>query len=153
MADKKQKKDVEDWHKPQSEEEAAMREDDGLAPKKHSNLPIKFELGILTKLDRRTEIFKQLRRAYREITDDMGGISSLSRVQVCLAERFCFLECVLKGIEQKIATNPKSKEVETILSRWIQGLNSLTGLAKIIGLSRRARKITDLKTYIKERVK
>ena len=77
----------------------------------------------------------------------MGGVDSLSHTQVALAERFVFLEYILRKLETQIALSPKKSA--GMLSRWIQGLNSLTGLAKTIGLERRARKVESLETYVK----
>jgi|GEM_PF-2040353 len=134
---------TENWHKPEYEE------DPDNAPRTFKKPPKRFETGFLAKLDKRTEIFQLLKTAYDEITSDCGGAENLSHVQLCLAERFTFLEFVLRGLERQIAENPKKSE--TILSRWIQALNSLTGLAKTIGLERRAKKIANLQTYIKER--
>ena len=109
-------------------------------------LPAKYEAGFLKDFDRRTEVYQLLNGAYNEVVSDMGGIEGLSHAQICLAERFVFLEFVLRGLEQRIAKNPKKSEV--ILSRWIQALNSLTGLAKTIGLQRRAKKIPSLQRYV-----
>ena len=108
-------------------------------------LPTKYEAGFLRDFDRRTEVYQLLNTAYQEVISDMGGQEGLSHVQVCLAERFVFLEFVLRGIEQKIAANPKKSS--TLLGRWIQAINSLSGLAKTVGLERRAKKV-NLKSYI-----
>ena len=116
---------------------------------KADTLPAKYTAGFLAELDGRTKVFELLREAHSEILQDLGGENNLSHVQRCLVERFVFLEMVLRNIEAKIATNPK--ESAEMLSRWIQGLNSLSGLAKTIGLSRKGKKIASLQTYIRER--
>jgi hypothetical protein len=120
----------------------------GEAGLKTKKLPAKYKPGFLREFDRRTKLYPILNEAYQEVMSDMGGEESLSHVQICLAERFVFLEFVLRGIELKIAQYPKKSHV--LIGRWIQGLNSLSGLAKTIGLKRKARQITDLATYVKK---
>jgi predicted RNA-binding protein Jag len=112
-------------------------------------LPKRFERGCLKKLDQRTELAKRLNAVFQTIIDDLGGLDTLSHTRVALVERFVWLEHTLQLIEQRIATQPKRSE--ELLSKWIQGLNSLQGLAKTIGL-KRERKTIDLERY-KERHK
>jgi len=113
---------------------------------KQKRITAKYEPGFLQRLDRRTEIAKILNTAYDEVTSDMGGIENLSHSQLALAERFVFLEYVLRTLEDRIVNEPK--HAAALLGRWIQGLNSFIGLAKTIGLERRAKKIECLQTYI-----
>lgn len=113
---------------------------------KDLELPSEYKAGFLKTLDGRTEVYQRLNTAFTEVMSDMGGVESLSHVQVCLAERFVFLEYVLHGIEHKIAT--RQKPSTKLLGKWVQGLNSLQGLAKIIGLKRHSRKVMNLKNYI-----
>jgi len=115
---------------------------------KADTLPAKNTPGFLQDIDGRTKIYELLREAHSEILQDLGGEDNLSHVQRCLVERFTFLEFTLRSIEQKIASNPK--ESAEMLSRWIQGLNTLSGLAKTIGLGRKGKKVASLQTYIRE---
>lgn len=110
------------------------------------NLPERYEPGFLERMDKRTEIYAALRSAYDEITNDLGGVDALGHVQTTIVERFVFLECILRNWERQIITNPKDSE--KLLSRWIQALNSLSGLAKTIGIERKAKKIQNLKSYV-----
>ena len=110
------------------------------------SLPVKYEKGFLKKLDARTEIYQLLHSAYKEIVTDLGGEDRLSHVQTCIVERFVFLEAVLRTWELKIVENPK--ESEAMVSRWIQALNSLSGLAKTIGIERQTKKVVNLRSYI-----
>jgi hypothetical protein len=68
---------------------------------------------------------------------------------LALCERFVFLEFTLQNLEEKIAKNPKG--ADEFISKWIQACNSITGLAKTLGLERRARTVSNLREYIKER--
>lgn len=115
--------------------------------KKTNTLPTRYEKGFLSRLDGRTEIARELRAAFDEIVADQGGVDGLSHVRRSLVERFCWLEAVLRSLELRIAEADKAETAE-LLSRWIQGLNSLTGLARTLGLERRARKVDDLRSYV-----
>ena len=120
--------------------------------RKQNTLPAKYEKNFLSKLDGRVQIAKELRNAYEEVTRDLGGVDTLSHAKRALAERFVWLEAIMRGIEQRcVELNGDDAEASgQLLSRWIQGCNSLTGLARTLGLDRRARKV-DLKTYMEGR--
>ena len=116
--------------------------------KKRQTLPAKFEPGFLRDFDRRTEIYQRLAATYDEIVTDAGGEHEIPHTKLALIDRFVFLEATLQTWEREIATNPKA--AEHLVSRWIQGVNSLQGLAKVIGLKRRP-KTVDLKAYVEGR--
>lgn len=126
---------------------------------KPQGLPRSYEQGFLNKLDRRTEIARQLKHSYTAIADDLGGEEQLSHVKRSLVERFVFLEAVLQGIErniaqtrinavEEVAKDPARREElqreavkaeAELISRWIQAVNSAQGLAKVLGTERRAK--------------
>ena len=116
---------------------------------KPMELPDKYRQGFLEDLDKRTLIYQSLQASYDAIMADVGGKGSLSHVQCCLVERFCFLEFVLRGIEVQIAEE-KPKDIGPLVSRWVQALNSLVGLGKTIGLQRRAKKV-NLHDYVESK--
>ena len=142
---KKQKieEPTEDWHEP------IYEEDPDNAPKKFKKPPTKYETNFLAKMDSRTVVFRELKNSFDEVLADLGGRDNLSHVQYCLVERFTFLEFTMRHLEHRISKNPKKNEV--LLGRWIQALNSLTGLARTIGLKRNARKIDCLESYVREK--
>jgi hypothetical protein len=115
---------------------------------KAAKLPRKFECGFILKLDQRTELAKRLNMAFETIVDDLGGLDTLSHTRLALVERFVWLEHTLQVLERRIAEQPKRSE--ELLGKWIQGLNSLQGLAKTVGLNRKHRTI-DLKAYARSR--
>jgi hypothetical protein len=118
---------------------------------KYRELPAKYELNLLQKVDRRSEVYKKLKRSYNAIVDDLGGKDELAHAKLMLVERLVFLEAVLETLEHQITTEPKASP--KMLSRWIQGLNSLQGLAKTIGIERKPRKAGDLRAYVEGRRK
>jgi hypothetical protein len=112
-------------------------------------LPVKYEAGFLRQLDPQSEIYRRLQASFQSVVDDVCGDEQLTHIQLALIERFVFLEATLQSWEAEIAQNPASHE--KLLSRWIQALNCLTGLAGRIGIERAERKNTiDLKTYLAE---
>lgn len=117
-------------------------------PKRITSLT-KYRPGFLENIDARTHLYELLHTAHNEVLNDCGGKEQLSHVKLCLIERFVFLEHTLRRIEREIAVKDIIKSTEQ-LSRWIQALNSIIGLAKTIGLERRGKKVVNLKTYIKE---
>lgn len=116
---------------------------------KTKKLPKSFQPGFLARLDNRLEVAQVLHAAFEEVTDDMGGMVNLSHAQKILAERFVFLEHFLRQLEVKIMMDPKEHKQE--IGRWIQAINSLSGLAKTIGIERKIRKVKDIESYVKER--
>jgi hypothetical protein len=117
-------------------------------PKTYSDLPEKFEPGFLREFDQRTALFQRLNGIYQEIIEDVGGIASITHLKLAMIERFVFLEATLQRWEQDIAKNPD--ETALLVSRWVQAVNSLQGLAKTIGIERRARPAGDLRAYLED---
>jgi hypothetical protein len=113
--------------------------------RKHKpGVPAKFEPGWLAKMDGRTELAKQLRQSYDAVVDDLGGPTEIGHVKHSLVERFVFLEAVLLGIEGQLAaarTATDEKEARKteaeLIGRWVQAVNSLQGLAKVLGVERK----------------
>ena len=111
--------------------------------------PAKFEPGFLAKLDGRTELCRALRDRFDSIATDLGGVAELSVIKTSLLERFLWLESALANLEHTMGTATDAKTVSEIMCRWIQGVNSLLGIAKVLGIERQQRTI-DLSTYIAE---
>ncbi len=100
--------------------------------------PPKYEPGFIARLDSRTGIAKILRANFEAVANDLGGVDELSHVQSALVERFVFLQATLSKIEADMVEDPE--EASEIMGRWIQAVNSLTGLAKTLGIKRVASK-------------
>lgn len=104
---------------------------------KPQSLPAKFKTGFLAALDKRTDLAKALRANFDEIVADVGGIEDVGHVKASLIERFCWLEAILQTLEHQMATG--QIERSEALGKWIQAVNSLSGLAKVLGVERRDR--------------
>ena len=100
---------------------------------KISELPDKFTKGVLARLDGRTDLKKRLSFTYNRLLDDCGGIDALPHTKVALVERFAWLEEFLRQIESKLADGVADQG--ELLGRWIQGVNGMTGLAKLLGVT------------------
>ncbi len=84
-------------------------------------------------MDSRTQLAKSLQASYKAIAEDVGGGETVSHVKSALIERFVWLEAILRDIEQDLAKGEADK-----LGRWVQAVNSLSGLAKTLGVERKA---------------
>jgi hypothetical protein len=102
---------------------------------KNPGLPSRYKAGFLNRLDRRTEVAKALQTNFDAIADDLGGRGELSHVKSSLVERFVFLEATLNRLENEMAMNPK--DMGDAVGKWIQAVNALTGLAKVLGIDRK----------------
>lgn len=119
---------------------------------KTMQLPEKYHAGFLKDFDKRTEVYQQLNSAFQELLCDLGGIENLSHVKIAMVERFIFLEFAMRNLEQRIAESPK--KTGKLFGRWVQSINALSGLAKTLGLDRKAKSIeSDLKSYISKKKK
>jgi len=105
-------------------------------PHKPQTVPAKFQVGFLSTLDGRTDLAKALRTNYQSIIDDIG--EQLSHVKTALVERFVWLEAVLQTLEHEMANGQTDKA--DALGRWTQSVNSLLGLARVLGIERSAKK-------------
>jgi hypothetical protein len=99
-------------------------------------VPTKFKLGFLESLDKRTDLARALRANYDAIVADIGGLDDMSHVKKVLVERFVWLEAILQSIEHELVSGQIDKS--EALGRWIQAVNSLSGLAKVLGVERKA---------------
>ena len=58
----------------------------------------------------------------------------------------------MRNLEKQMAQEPQ--KASRLIGKWVQSINSLSGLARRLGLEKRAKQTnTDLKTYIKNRKK
>lgn len=112
-------------------------------------MPEKYEPGFIRELDGRTSLGQRLAKAYDEIVNDTD--ENLSHTKQALIERFVFLEFTLQNWELEIVAHPD--RADKLMGKWIQAINSLTGLAKLIGLRRQPKYVGNLKTYVEKSAK
>jgi hypothetical protein len=119
------------------------------AKPKSQTLPERYKPGVIREIDRRTELGQRLQAVFDVIVTDAGGPHGLTHTKLALIERFVWLEAMLQGIEREIAAKPEA--ANDLIGKWVQGVNSLTGLAKMIGLERNLSRTVDLRAYVRER--
>lgn len=95
------------------------------------NLPDKAETSFIQRVDARTPLRRRLQVAYNELLAEAGGPQSVPYAKLALIERFCWLEEFLREIELEMTTSPKRRD--ELIGRWVQGCNSITGLARMLG--------------------
>jgi hypothetical protein len=147
-----------DWSKTHDKTGARTARSNG--QHKALNIPTEaeYQTGFLARLDGRTEIARQLKVNYHEITEDLGGESALSHMQRALVERATFLEAVLADMEAGLASakrpadeGERADALSDMIGKWVQALNCYVGLTAKLGLKRR-KKVVDLREY-KKRLK
>ncbi|MCG3774701.1 MAG: hypothetical protein JW395_1525 [Nitrospira sp.] len=106
------------------------------AKHKAETLPTSFQAGFITALDGRTELARGLKERFESIATDLGGLHELSNIKASLVERFCWLEASLSKIEHDMAS-ADTKTSSELLARWVQGCNSLLGIARTLGIDRK----------------
>lgn len=102
---------------------------------KATALPEKFSTGFLARIDGRTEVARALRANYDAIVADIGGSDEVGHVKAALIERFVWLEGILQTLEHEMSTGTTDRN--EAIGRWIAAVNSLTGLAKTLGVQRK----------------
>lgn len=117
---------------------------------KHRQLPEKYKEGFLAKMDQRTELWGRLTAAYEEVLTDMGDPAKLTRARKALAERFCFAQFFLQGLEREIAeaADKDKKKALRLFAKWSMAVNTLVGLARSAGmLSKNGKPVMNLREY------
>lgn len=111
-----------------------------------------FRPGFLERLDKRSQVFAELKGTFDEILADQGGADQVSTVRRTLIERFAFARTAINIVEQELiadAVAGKPLDIDK-LRGWSFANNSLKGLAKHLGLGRK-RKAVSLETYVKQK--
>jgi len=85
----------------------------------------------------RCHVAKELNTRLSNLQRDMGGTNHLSYQLKSLAERAIHLEALLQGMELDLS---RGKTVP--LGNYVQGINTLIGLMKTLGLERQAKDLS-----------
>lgn len=109
-------------------------------------VPGEYVLGWLEHLDMRLAVAKELRGRFVQLTEDLGGVDSLSYQQRSLCERGVWLEYWLARQERVLA-----EDGEFNVGQWVQASNALLGLYRHLGIARRAKPAESLEQF-KQRI-
>ena len=107
--------------------------------------PDKFANGWIGQLDARTALAQEIRRRYKALAGDLGGLGALSYQQRSLLERSLWLEYFLQQQEQELATGGNFDA-----GKWTQACNALSGLYSKLGIERKAKEVPNLSDFIKK---
>lgn len=104
--------------------------------------------SFLNDLDLRFRPGQQLRRRYRALIAAIGGLDAASPQQDSVIRRIVHLEALLEETElARLSNKPPVLEV----GAYLQAINTLTGLFRLLGLKRMAKPIPSLQEYLHAR--
>lgn len=109
-------------------------------------IPGQFKPRFWEDSDMRCAVVKTIRRRYQLLKEHAGGGESFQRDLLC--QRAAFLSIILETQEVKAAEGG-----DLDVGVYTQGMNGLTGLLKTLGLEKRIKNVTDLKSYLEDRQK
>jgi hypothetical protein len=124
---------------------AATLERKGLRGRQPVTLPKHFTPRFWDDSDGRCAVVKTILRRYQHIKADAGGSESYQRDLLC--QRVAFISIILETQEVKAAEG----NGEFDLGVYTQATNALTGLLKTLGLEKRIKNVSDLRTYLDQK--
>src|SRR5262245_18604136 len=86
--------------------------------------------GDISKLDKRSGVFKILRARFESIVTDLGGHNNLTHLQYGLIDRAVFVLGLLDTLESEIRANGIDRP--GIMERWAAANNQFLGLCKLL---------------------
>jgi hypothetical protein len=111
---------------------------------KDVTLPTKFVPRFFADADQRIGVVKLIRKRCKLIREHAGGEESIQRSLLC--DRLAFISIWLESQEVAAA---EGRPFEA--GSYVQSVNAMQGLLKTLGLEKRIRNVTDLRSYLKEK--
>lgn len=111
-----------------------------------ASIPEKYTPDFLERLDKRTVLGRAVVDRYESVVSDMGGVDALSTVKHSLVRRFVWFEVMIEGIECR-AAGGEGVDVGT----WTSLVNSWLGVARLLGLDRKAKDANGLRDRLNAR--
>lgn len=103
-------------------------------------IPAKYRPDFIERVDRRTVLGRAVYNRYHSVIADLGGDEALSTIKRSHVRRLVTLECMIEGIEcHALAGEPVD------VGCWVQMVNSWLGVARVLGLERKARNVRTLR--------
>lgn len=99
-----------------------------------ASIPERYAPDFMDRLDKRTVLGRAVVDRYEGIVADLGGEEALTNIKRSLVRRFTWFEVMLEGIECRAAAG---EGVD--IGAWTQLTNSWLGIARMLGLDRKAR--------------
>lgn len=108
-----------------------------------ASIPPQYSPDFMERLDRRTVLGRAVIERYETTLDDLGGREALSNIEHSLVRRFVWFEVMLEGMECRAAGG---EEID--IGAWTQVTSAWLGIARLLGLKRRAKPIGRLRDRI-----
>jgi len=96
-------------------------------------IPESYTPDFMQRLDKRTVLGKAIVDRYEAVLGDLGGEDNISSIKCSLARRFTWYEAMIEGFECRAAAG---EEID--IGSWTQLTNSWLGIARLLGLERKA---------------
>ena len=106
-------------------------------------MPARWKPKFLNKMDSRLSLVQQIRRIQNDLAEETGATSIIKRA---LVDRFTFLLTMLQTME--VEALEEGRLDAAAVGRWTQATNALTGIAKQLGLEKKAHRVGSLRTYV-----
>jgi hypothetical protein len=113
---------------------------------KRALIPLKFTPRFWQDSDARIATVKLIKRRVELLRDHAGGGESYQRELLC--QRVAFLSIILETAEVRAA-----EDGELDLPVYTQASNTLMGFLKTLGLEKRIKNVSDLKSYLSTKEK
>jgi hypothetical protein len=99
-----------------------------------TSIPARYTPDFMDRLDKRTVLGRAVVDRYDGIVADLGGEEALTNIKRSLVRRFTWFEVMIEGLECRAAGG---EDVD--IGTWTQLVNSWLGIARMLGLERKAR--------------
>lgn len=106
-------------------------------------LPADYVPDFMERLDMRTVLGKAVSERFHAVMTDLGGEENLTTVKRSLARRFTWFEVMLEGMECRMASG---EQID--IGSWTQLTNSWLGIARMLGLERKAKPARGLHRHL-----
>jgi hypothetical protein len=107
-------------------------------------LPVRYEESLVSVLDGRSRLGREVRDRLQALSSDLGGHDSLSHAQYSLARRAVWMEMMLEAEELRIA---EGQGID--IAPHVALVNSLLHVYRALGLKKQAREVR-LADYLKK---
>lgn len=111
---------------------------------KEPKTPRTFDPLWIQKADNRLVVIKMARERLSDLANDLGG--DLSYQETVLARRLIWLELLAETIERDVSEG----KADVDIGGYVQRINAIVGVIRLLGLKRRARKVPSLAKVLQE---
>jgi hypothetical protein len=114
------------------------------AERRRTDLPTTFTPKFLDNSDNRLAVVRQIKKRIEALMQDGGGNESTQRAMLC--RHAAFLHVLLETQETELAETGQFE-----MGVFVQAVNSLVGLLRMLGLEKRIKRAGGIGAYIEEK--